>query len=630
MPNALWPDDPNAGDIIPLTRGEDGKLKFIWPNALREAVSAAHELVTAPGNALQGKYSKQELRELGPRMAMTMAGAGAGIPGEANAFKMFGGIKAKTANKTKLTQALTLEGRGAGAEHIWNETGWMRGPDKKWRFEIPDAGASLNPRNFARNGEWKNGQFIESPGGDIKLKSGTKLPDLLRHEKAYEAYPELQTIGLKPIKDRGAGAYYSTRKLIELGPNDYKGSLSNTLHEVQHGVQDIEGFAEGGSPEQFLSPDFWNRHFEVSEALDDMDARIAKMGADPKLVKAGLVRSNNKLPLGETEKHLQTVINSDPEFLPSYLENQYTMKLLNDQKSKAYHMYRKLAGEVEANTVQERHALGDYSTFPPAMPGYPPFAEQSVWLGGRETPQLSFKGYHGTPHTFEPVDHNPFGEFTDKAIGTGEGAQTYGHGHYVAGARETAEDYANKLGGNTGNLLHLKITPEEHELLDWDSPLSEMTPALQGILRPKIMERLNRQFDAIIKHNKQPKYGDPMRDVLSRDDLQAVADKLPGSEIYRRLGLPAFDEKEGQKNASKLLSELGVPGIRYLDQFSRTATNKEKTSNYVIFDPKHINIFGRNEDVRPSLALLPVEHDPWQHFAEPIPHDPFATLEKKP
>ena len=55
--------------------------------------------------------------------------------------------------------------------------------------------------------------------------------------------------------------------------------------------------------------------------------------------------------------------------------------------------------------------------------------------GGREG------GYHGTQHTFSPTERNTLGEFTDTTIGTGEGAQAYGYGHYIAAEPEVAKSY---------------------------------------------------------------------------------------------------------------------------------------------------------------------------------------------
>jgi len=56
-------------------------------------------------------------------------------------------------------------------------------------------------------------------------------------------------------------------------------------------------------------------------------------------------------------------------------------------------------------------------------------------------------GYHGTPHTFAPEPGAPFGSFRNEAIGSGEGAQAYGWGHYIAGNPKIAEAYQQALAG---------------------------------------------------------------------------------------------------------------------------------------------------------------------------------------
>jgi len=53
--------------------------------------------------------------------------------------------------------------------------------------------------------------------------------------------------------------------------------------------------------------------------------------------------------------------------------------------------------------------------------------------------------YQGSPHKFEPTANNPLGEFDPTKIGTGEGAQVYGHGHYLAENPNVAKSYKNLL-----------------------------------------------------------------------------------------------------------------------------------------------------------------------------------------
>jgi len=54
--------------------------------------------------------------------------------------------------------------------------------------------------------------------------------------------------------------------------------------------------------------------------------------------------------------------------------------------------------------------------------------------------------YHGTPHRFPPTANNPLGEFDASKIGTGEGAQVYGHGIYTAENRAVGKEYQDQLG----------------------------------------------------------------------------------------------------------------------------------------------------------------------------------------
>ena len=52
----------------------------------------------------------------------------------------------------------------------------------------------------------------------------------------------------------------------------------------------------------------------------------------------------------------------------------------------------------------------------------------------------SLIAYHGTPHTIK-------GKFDISKVGTGEGAQAYGHGMYFAEAPQVAETYKRAGGG---------------------------------------------------------------------------------------------------------------------------------------------------------------------------------------
>ena len=229
--------------------------------------------------------------------------------------------------------------------------------------------------------------------------------------------------------------------------------------------------------------------------------------------------------------------------------------------------------------------------------------------------------YHGSPYKFKAFD--------PKKIGSGEGAQAYGHGLYVAENPKVAEDYmkiepagdvasprrmlfgkevetgtpeykvahlvdemglskarkfildwsknpnpdqvdyvnkasdiiqkVSKKGDvknlGTGNLYKIDL-PDEHinKMLDWDKPFSQ---------QPKNVQ------EALAKHN--PDMYHPKSEDFDPSER--------GQFTYLRLA-----NETTQKNASNRLAELGVPGIKYLDEGSRPLG--EGTRNFVIF-PGH-------------------------------------------
>lgn len=214
------------------------------------------------------------------------------------------------------------------------------------------------------------------------------------------------------------------------------------------------------------------------------------------------------------------------------------------------------------------------------------------------------EAYHGSPHSFEA--------FSNEAIGTGEGAQSYGYGHYVAENPEVAEQYA-KMGvqfvdkdGNklpTGNTYRVRIHRNPEEFLDWDKPLGEQSSEIQAKLVPFLEKRLGElgPDETTLA----------MRDVAKQLEVAELpaktAQQLHGSEAYRTI-------HDNDREASRLLSEAGIPGIRYLDQGSRNAqlalsksrhpedlVAPKPTYNYVIFDPKDLEITHRNDEAITSV-----------------------------
>jgi len=70
---------------------------------------------------------------------------------------------------------------------------------------------------------------------------------------------------------------------------------------------------------------------------------------------------------------------------------------------------------------------------------------------------------------------------------------------------------------------------------------------------------------------------------------QAGPAPFQGKDIYKRMGLPARSEWEGNQQASQRLNEMGIPGMRYADAGSR-APGQRGSHNYVMFGDKPVRM----------------------------------------
>lgn len=143
--------------------------------------------------------------------------------------------------KEELVLAKSLSSYNIDNEKIRQRTGWFKGDDKKWRYEISDKDASLNEIS-----ELKTEEEIV----DGKLIKWVKLGELLNHDKLYKAYPQLVNIDVA-LGDGGDGVKAFTVK-GKIGLNtsilkEPRETISSLMHEIQHLIQNKEGFASGGS-----------------------------------------------------------------------------------------------------------------------------------------------------------------------------------------------------------------------------------------------------------------------------------------------------------------------------------------------------------------------------------------------
>lgn len=198
----------------------------------------------------------------------------------------YGGRNAKTANLDALARAEQMEERDTDAETIRRETGWFRGMDGKWRFEIDDSGmqfrrdgdaqllkeegyrrlqqltekwsAEINGGAKLSESERQEMSQLEKEYGDAVWEEKYRLRDFVKHDELFEAYPYLNRVNIAfdSLPDGNMG-YFSPRDMtIVLSDNLLGKEADVVLHEIQHVIQKREGFTDGASPS------YWNTQLE--------------------------------------------------------------------------------------------------------------------------------------------------------------------------------------------------------------------------------------------------------------------------------------------------------------------------------------------------------------------------------
>lgn len=196
---------------------------------------------------------------------------------------------------------------------------------------------------------------------------------------------------------------------------------------------------------------------------------------------------------------------------------------------------------------------------------------------------LGATAFHGSPYKFT--------KFDSSKIGTGEGAQAYGHGLYFAEAPEVAAEYRRKLSQDGGSIYKVDIPDEAvARMLNWDKPLSEQPKSVQKTVFADIDSAINKTKQALAtaSERRAPTTAAEL-ERLQRE--RARLESLTGESYYNQLSLGV---SSGAPNASEYLKQIGITGIRYLDELSRGTG--QGTSNFVIFPGNEnlLNIVERN------------------------------------
>lgn len=432
----------------------------------------------------------------------------------------FGGENARRADLEALDRAQDMERQGVAMETIFRETGWYTGADGKWRFEIDDSGmeysrwGDLNRSDRAEYARFREleGKFIDGTitqeeqtelrslleeghgPGRAEEQQTLRLSDFVRHDELYQNYPQLRRAGLRfaDLPDGTYGTYNTETNTITLD-NSLRSSPEDTLvHEIQHAIQNAEGFAGGSSPEYWrtpreaaIRPEYRGRIQETRERLREIEDRFRQEWPNDTInlenarayyawddlywkeeSQEGQQRyldRMNTIEEAAREGGWEDLLN---EYYAARAERDAAISAGMDARRTPYDTYFNTAGEIEARDAAQRRQMtpeqrretmpntGDENTVFADNFGNSFSAEAAEpvdsqafkdwfgdWTSDRADHSQVVDGqgrplivYHGTGTSIE--------EFLPEF--TGQGNDQYGSGFYFTTDRETAEGYTTR------------------------------------------------------------------------------------------------------------------------------------------------------------------------------------------
>jgi hypothetical protein len=272
------------------------------------------------------------------------------------------GENSKTWNHGNAALAKHMELQGADPLDIWQATGTFRGADDKWRQEIPDFAMEYNPKparkrqtdKYEKNRdrsmaaattpeEQQNVRdYYKKELQDIIYNVKGKASEFIDHPELRAAYPELFDRPFKQLDPTNpeytaaqntSGFFQPTTKTIVINGDFPEHTKRDTvLHELQHAVQQLEGWQGGSSP-----------------------GLMAMHMADRDALKYAAEKENELLTLLAPKAKIRPLTEQSLKDIEGKLEKYKQLEGVDDP----FKAYERAAGEEEARAVERRSRLSD-------------------------------------------------------------------------------------------------------------------------------------------------------------------------------------------------------------------------------------------------------------------------------
>jgi len=274
--------------------------------------------------------------------------------------------------------AILLEEENKEASEIKRATGWERGLDGQWRYEIDDFQVNIDlllekyeeyQKNVKENPESSKEPFT------VYVEDILSGENILAYYDFKVAYNTLSNMSLVfENMEEGTRGYvlakqsviHLNKSILTMDKESLRKDLNRTIaHETQHLIQDVEGFSPGGNTRIAIKTSKAKREIEAYEKWRETVENTYKVISERYNKESESVKNDSSLSTKERKKRLREIYSKIEKEEVDKSKNAY-----KEAKEKGglvigedvyrlsdYSYYYHLAGEAEARAVSNRMNL---------------------------------------------------------------------------------------------------------------------------------------------------------------------------------------------------------------------------------------------------------------------------------
>lgn len=263
-----------------------------------------------------------EFAQLAPNVAGMMVGPASALWNKASAF-----------NAAKMLK------QGVPEAEVFKATNTVKGLDNQFRQEVSDLNSHIKGGPTFYDTVMNRMKALEKPSGEPMYAK-----DVFYHPEIYKSYPQLADIEIEFVAkgNKATASYNPVNNVIKINENlSPQEARSSMLHEMQHAIQEIEGFNKGADANKIIG--YHVKHYDdLMNEIEDLNAQMKSAVGTPEYDYLMDRRSNL------TKKVLA----------------------LGDPLVEGSKVYKRYGGEAEARLTQSRKDLS-----PEKAKEYYPFVE---------------------------------------------------------------------------------------------------------------------------------------------------------------------------------------------------------------------------------------------------------------